>query len=133
LTSRVNEGIYISLIRIIMAKVGTHIEVVRKFYEKTGAGNGETLETNNEGKGYGVVYYDPGGGSRTGVILEDGVENGQTVTVVNVADAAETITFAAAGTSGVSNGATCVIDRYEALTFTWHEGTELWYPNQFTA
>ena len=86
-----------------------------------GAGNGETLDT-----GTNIVRYDPNGASRTGVILKAGTREGQIVTIVNIADAAETITFAAAGTSNVSNGVTSAIARYGARQFVW-DGF-IWYP-----
>lgn len=110
-----------------MNRVGTHLEIVRKHNTQTGAGNGETLLTNNAGRGYGVVYYNPGA-ARTGVILEAGVENGQTVHVVNIADADELITFAAAGTSNVAGGTAVAIEQNRAAYFVWNQETELWYP-----
>jgi len=87
-----------------------------------GAGNDETLPVTAN-----VVFYDPNGASRTGVILGVGLREGHTVTVVNIADAAETITFAAAGTSNVAEGASAVIQRYECMTFIWNVATSLWY------
>lgn len=115
-----------------MAEYGTGIQPVLNFIEQTGTGNGDTLETFNAGELYGVNYYDPSGAARTGAILEAGVEDGQVVYVVNVADADESITFAAAGTSNVSVGTTQVIEQNEAMTFIWHAGTALWYPTRFT-
>jgi len=88
-----------------------------------GAGNGETLSVAAN-----ISFYDPNGASRTGVILAAGLRDGQRLHVVNFADAAESITFAAAGTSRVSNGASCVIGQFEGLSFVWHAGTSLWYP-----
>lgn len=116
-----------------MAKVGSHAYYVRKNATQSGAGNSETLKTNYGGKGVGVIYYDPNGGSRTGVILEAGVENGQCVTVVNTADAAETITFAAAGTSNVSIGASAVISQNLEMEFTWSASLAKWVPSGGTA
>lgn len=95
--------------------------------EATGAGNDETIDTTNR-----VSFYDPGGASRTGVILEAGVRDAQQVTVVNIANAAEDITFAAAGTSNVAGGASVVISQFEATTFTWHASTALWYAGNLT-
>ncbi len=116
-----------------MARVGTHLHVVEKSYRKSGAGNSETLKTNNSGKGYGVVYYDPNGASRTGVILEAGVEDGQMVRVVNTADAAETITFATGATSNVSLGTDAVIGRNLQMEFTWSASLARWVPSGGTA
>lgn len=107
------------------ASGSTHIYYVPKpqaVTSKTGAGNGETLPTN----GFAVVFYDPAG-SRTGVILEAGVEAGQQVTIVNTANAAESITFAAAATSNVAFGASLVIAQNLSNILTWDTATELWY------
>jgi hypothetical protein len=87
-----------------------------------GAGDDETLPTATN-----VVAYDPNGASRAGVILTAGLRDGQTVSVVNIADAAETITFAAAGVSNVAGGASVSIARYECVTFVWNAATSLWY------
>lgn len=122
-----NEGKILVITKNKMSTLGTHIEVVRKHNTQTGSGNGETLLTANAGKGYGVVYYDPGA-ARTGVILEAGRENGQTVHVVNIADADELVTFAAAGTSNVAGGTAVAIEQNRAAYFIWDATTELWYP-----
>lgn len=91
-----------------------------------GLANGETLDTSN-----GVNQYDPGGASRTGVILEAPTANGQIVYIINIADAAETITPAVVATSNVSNGATSVIGQNEAMGFvagTIAGGALVWFP-----
>lgn len=106
--------------------MGTKLHVVDHVFTKTGAGNGETLETYDNGKGYGVVLYDCGGASRTGVILEAGRVDGQHVIVTNVSDANETITFAAASTSNVASGTSMVIARYESVIFIWSETLGRW-------
>ena len=99
--------------------------------EQTGAADSETIDTSAN-----IAYYDCGGASRTGVILEDGIHEGQEVTVVNVSDAAETITFAAAATSGVASGASCVIEQFIAKKFTWTgargvaANENLWYAHE---
>lgn len=63
----------------------------------------------------------------TGVILQGGAFDGQTVVVVNEATALNTVTFAAAGTSNVAGGVGVVIPGQTAATFVWR-GT-LWYPD----
>ena len=50
----------------------------------------------------------------------------QTFTLVNTG--AGTITFAAAGTSHVSTGASCVIQPGQAMTFIWIASGSTWYP-----
>lgn len=101
----------------------THLNIVEKNARQTGAGNGETIKT----FGRGVAYYDPAGGSRTGLILEAGRENGQIIRVVNIADEAESMTFAAAATSNVAAGTGAVIGQNQALVLMWDAATELWY------
>lgn len=103
----------------------THLYIVPKpsaVNSQVGAGNDETLLSN----GFDTTFYDPAG-SRTGVILEAGVEAGQKVWIVNTADAAESITFAAAATSNVANGTSCVIEANACAPFVWDTTTELWY------
>ena len=91
-----------------------------------GAANGETLDTTNS-----VNQYDPGGASRTGVILEAPTANGQIVYIINIADAAENVTMAAVATSNVANGVTSVINQNEAAGYiagTIAGGALVWYP-----
>ena len=64
----------------------------------------------------------------TGIILAPGTKPGQEVTVVHEGAAANTITFAAAGTSNVADGASDVITGPSARTFIWDAVTALWYP-----
>ena len=108
-----------------MADRGTHLHIVEKAASQTGAANSETLIALN----LGVIYYDCGGASRTGVILEAGVEDGEVVRVVNASDAAETITFAAAGTSNVAGGTGIVIGQNEHRVFVWSASLETWVPH----
>lgn len=109
-----------------MAKVGTHLHIVEKHNSMTLSGNGATILTNNNGKGFGVVYVDCGGSARTGVILEEGIEAGQIVRVINVSDGAETITFAASATSNVAGSV--VIARDEGVHFVWSTSLGEWVP-----
>jgi hypothetical protein len=92
-----------------------------------GSGNGETLPCTAN-----VVFYDPNGASRTGVILQAGLRDGQTVNVVNIANAAESITFDVAGTSNVAIGAGVAITQNNCWTLVWNDATSLWYNCQFT-
>lgn len=101
----------------------THLNIVEKNARQTGAGNDETIKT----FGRGVAYYDPAGSSRTGLILEAGRENGQIIRVVNIADDAETMTFAADATSNVASGTDAVIGQNQAMVLVWDAATELWY------
>ena len=63
----------------------------------------------------------------TGVILAVGTYDGQDVWVVNEATAANTVTFAASGTSNVAAGTAAVIAGAAASHFIWSSGTLLWY------
>lgn len=109
---------------------GTNVEAIEinegLFFEATvtanGAGNGESLATTAN-----VSFYDPNGASRTGVILAPGLRDGQYVRVVNIADAAEDITFAASGTSNVAAGTAAVLSNFESRTFVWSATRSLWY------
>lgn len=67
-------------------------------------------------------------GAITGVILQAGTFGGQEVAVVNEAIAANTVTFAASGTSNVANGTASVIAGLTARKFVWDTSTTLWYP-----
>jgi hypothetical protein len=63
----------------------------------------------------------------TGVILSPGNTGGQRVTIIHEGAAANTITFAAAGTSNVADGTSDVITGPSARTFVWDSVTALWY------
>lgn len=66
-------------------------------------------------------------GAFTGMILAPGRSPGQQKVVVNESVAANTITFAASGTSNVADGASCVIAGLRQMTFIWDAVTALWY------
>lgn len=102
--------------------MSTHLHIIEKTAKVDAEGNNETLYTSNKG----VIYYDPSGASRTGVILEAGQEDGQSVTVVNTADAAEVVTFAADATSNVQGGTSVSISRAEARSFKWSSALSRW-------
>lgn len=64
----------------------------------------------------------------TGVILQPGTFRGQMCFVENNSGAlGNTITFAAAGTSNVADGATAVIPGLAGRLFVWDASTSLWY------
>lgn len=65
--------------------------------------------------------------ARTGCILAAGTIDGQIVIVVNVATAANSITFDVAGTSNVADGTSSVIAGKTAQAFVWESVTALWY------
>lgn len=67
------------------------------------------------------------GAAVTGIILAAGTLAGQLLTVIHEGAAANTITFAASGTSNVADGASDVITGPSARTFVWDAVTALWY------
>lgn len=64
-------------------------------------------------------------GSVTGIILQAGTIDGQRVTVIN--QSTNTVTFAAAGTSNVADGATSAIPANCSRTFNWATSSALWF------
>ena len=64
-------------------------------------------------------------GNVTGVILAAGTQDGQVMVVRN--ESSYTVTFAAAGTSHVADGATSPIPANCARYFSWAAATSLWY------
>lgn len=62
-----------------------------------------------------------------GLILQAGVKAGQRVTIIHEGAAANTLTFAASGTSNVADGTSDVITGPSARTFVWDAVTALWY------
>jgi hypothetical protein len=64
-------------------------------------------------------------GNVTGIVLLGGTSDGQQCTVIN--ESAFTVTFAAAGTSNVADGASDVIAALSSRLFTWDFSTGLWY------
>jgi len=65
------------------------------------------------------------GGAVTGVIMQAGALGGQQCVVVN--ESGNTITMAAAATSNVADGVSCVIGATRAMWFVWDTGTSRWY------
>lgn len=63
----------------------------------------------------------------TGVILQAGTQNGQQLIIAHAGSAANTITFAASGTSNVAGGTAVVITGPRSVTLTWNARTSLWY------
>lgn len=76
--------------------------------------------------GVGVARTSPAS-AITGVILAAGAFAGQTCLVVNEAVVANSVTFAASGTSNVANGVGEVIPGLSAKLYIWDSGTSLWY------
>lgn len=65
----------------------------------------------------------------TGLIMEAGFYHGQTIVVANTSAAADTMTFAASGTSNVADGTSAVITGPSQKMFVWDSVSSLWYHN----
>ena len=63
----------------------------------------------------------------TGIIIAAGSRGGQLLTVIHEGAAANTITFAASGTSNVADGTSDVITGPSARMYVWDRVTALWY------
>jgi hypothetical protein len=66
-------------------------------------------------------------GAVTGAILQAGTYGGQEIWVINESAAANTVTFAASGTSNVADGTSSAIAGLVARKFVWSSATNLWY------
>jgi hypothetical protein len=86
-----------------------------------------TIAVTSGGNAVGTIRCQPAG-AVTGEILAVGSTNGQRVTVFNESAAANTITFAASGTSNVADGTGDVVAGLTSRTFVWNASTSLWYP-----
>lgn len=84
-------------------------------------GNTITLPANTS-----VVRVNPGA-AVTGIILPTGTINGQIIVVINIAAAADTVTFAAAATSHVADGVAAVITGPAMKVFVWDTTEGFWY------
>jgi hypothetical protein len=87
---------------------------------------GNTITPGTSG-GYGSLRV-TAGAAVTGIILTPGTKPGQELTIIHEGAAANTITFAAAGTSNVADGVSDVITGPSARTYVWDSVTALWYP-----
>lgn len=65
-------------------------------------------------------------GAVTGIILSAGTVHGQKLTITLDKDAGGTLTFAAAGTSRVGTGTSCVIAVGGLKTFRWDNTDLIW-------
>lgn len=105
------------------------ITKVGSLAEAQAAGTVQTLSTGNtitQVSGQGVARV-TAGAAVTGIILAVGTIPGQRLTVIHEGAAANTITFAASGTSNVADGVSDVITGPSARTFVWDSVTTLWY------
>jgi hypothetical protein len=82
--------------------------------------NGSTIATAAKGSS----RVNPAG-AVTGIILESGTQASQVVVVLN--ESANSVTFAAAGTSHVADGTSSVIAAKRCAIFVWDSSTSLWY------
>jgi len=84
-------------------------------------GNDQTITTADKGL---LIRVDGSGGNRTGTILQKGTVDGQIIVLVNVGT--HSITMAAAGTSFVGLGASCIIAAGASLFCVYDSTTQRW-------
>jgi len=84
--------------------------------------NGATITTS----GVGIARVAPAS-AVTGIILQAGTVNGQQVWVSNEAAVANSVAFAASGTSAVADGVNDVIPGLSARLYIWNSANFLWY------
>ena len=91
---------------------------------RTFAGNGETVSEVNTAS---LVFLDPDSSNRTGVILPDGNEDGQTCILINVG-ASNTLQFnTTEATSNVLGTATkSFINPFQSYQITWYNSIGRW-------
>lgn len=65
------------------------------------------------------------GGAVTGVVLTAGTYDGQRLNLINTS--ANSITFAAAGTSNVADGTSAVLAANRSMCFVWEATSARWY------
>ena len=82
---------------------------------------GNTIVTNNP------VVRVTAAAAVTGIIVTPGTVPGQILTIIHEGAAANTITMAAAGTSNVANGVSCIITGPAQKILVWDNVTALWY------
>lgn len=63
--------------------------------------------------------------NKTGVILTAGIADGQVITLIN--NSANSLTFAAAGTSNVADGTSAHLAALTAMRLTWDSTSSRWY------
>lgn len=75
--------------------------------------------------GYNAIVATSSAANKTGVILTAGSTQGQTIRLINTS--ANSLTFAAAGTSNVADGTGAVLAALTAMTLTWETGAARWF------
>lgn len=68
----------------------------------------------------------------TATVLQAGTVAGQVCVVVNEAAIANSVQFAASGTSNVADGVNAVVPGLQTRTYVWDSGTSLWYAHEPT-
>ena len=86
--------------------------------------NGSTITHNN----CPIVFVTQATGATiTGVLMQAGSQNGQVCFIINNSTAANTITFAAAGTSLVAQGTAKILPGLGVTVMVWNARSSLWY------
>ena len=95
-------------------------------------GTSTTIVTGNTitHNGCGVAVVTGAAAAATGVIVQPGTVHGQHLTIINTSAATGTITMAAAATSNVANGTSCVISLLAAIELRWNALDSRWYQSR---
>lgn len=101
--------------------------IANNFVANQQGGTVQTISTSgNINTNYGSVRVTTAA-AVTAVTMSPGTTGGQEVTVIHEGAAANTITFAASGTSNVADGTSDVITGPSGRKFQWDAVTALWY------
>jgi hypothetical protein len=92
------------------------------------ATGGTIPTTNTAGVPVGMIRCNPAA-AVTAAVLAPGLYNGQKVTVINEAIAANSITFDVAGTSNVADGASAALAGLTSREFVWDTAAARWFRN----
>jgi len=87
------------------------------------SGNGQTITLPTAG----ITKEITAGAARTGTIITAGTVDGQLLILFNSSAAANSVTMAAAGTSNVADGTSCVIPGLRGVMFAWDSGASRWF------
>lgn len=104
-----------------LVNTGTYISGVRSV--QSIADNGTILLPT---AGENAIVATSTAGDKTGVIITAGATTGQKLVLINTSG--NSLTMAAAGTSNVSNGASCVLPALQAMSLVWEAGAARWFP-----
>lgn len=106
---------------------GADMVTLRGYGSSIPIATGGTIPTQLNGQPIGMVRCNPAA-AVTAVILQPGINNGQKITIVNEAIAANTITFDVAANSFVADGAQAIAGLI-SREFVWGAAAGRWFRN----